>query len=202
MNEKFFDLKKEKQDRMINAGLRIFALNGYHHASTDDIVNEARISKGLLFHYFGSKSGYYAFLYDYATRYAILELTSVLKESKGMDYFDVQKTLLRIETGLMQQYPFLFLFLNSAGLEEDAEGLAALATPELSVSDYYANIQADADISRYLHVDSQENLTKILHHTKLGVMRELFAAPNAQAADYSTTMTQYLTTLQRLASAL
>jgi TetR/AcrR family transcriptional regulator len=202
MNEKFFDLKKEKQDRMINAGLRIFALNGYHHASTDDIVNEARISKGLLFHYFGSKSGYYAFLYDYATRYAILELTSVLKESKGMDYFDVQKTLLRVETGLMQQYPFLFLFLNSAGLEEDAEGLAALATPELSVSDYYANIQADADISRYLHVDSQENLTKILHHTKLGVMRELFAAPNAQAADYSTTMTQYLTTLQRLASAL
>ncbi|SEA14973.1 transcriptional regulator, TetR family [Lachnospiraceae bacterium NK3A20] len=202
MNEKFFDLKKEKQDRMINAGLRIFALNGYHHASTDDIVNEARISKGLLFHYFGSKSGYYAFLYDYATRYAILELTSVLKESKGMDYFDVQKTLLRIETGLMQQYPFLFLFLNSAGLEEDAEGLAVLATPELSVSDYYANIQADADISRYLHVDSQENLTKILHHTKLGVMRELFAAPNAQAADYSTTMTQYLTTLQRLASAL
>lgn len=202
MNEKFFDLKKEKQDRMINAGLRIFALNGYHHASTDDIVNEARISKGLLFHYFGSKSGYYAFLYDYATRYAILELTSVLKESKGMDYFDVQKTLLRIETGLMQQYPFLFLFLNSAGLEEDAEGLAALATPELSVSDYYANIQAGADISRYLHVDSQENLTKILHHTKLGVMRELFAAPNAQAADYSTTMTQYLTTLQRLASAL
>lgn len=202
MNEKFFDLKKEKQDRMINAGLRIFALNGYHHASTDDIVNEARISKGLLFHYFGSKSGYYAFLYDYATRYAILELTSVLKESKGMDYFDVQKTLLRIETGLMQQYPFLFLFLNSAGLEEDAEGLSALATPELSVSDYYANIQADADISRYLHVDSQENLTKILHHTKLGVMREFFAAPNAQAADYSTTMTQYLTTLQRLASAL
>ena len=202
MNEKFFDLKKEKQDRMINAGLRIFALNGYHHASTDDIVNEARISKGLLFHYFGSKSGYYAFLYDYATRYAILELTSVLKESKGMDYFDVQKTLLRVETGLMQQYPFLFLFLNSAGLEEDAEGLAALATPELSVSDYYANIQAGADISRYLHVDSQENLTKILHHTKLGVMRELFAAPNAQAADYSTTMTQYLTTLQRLASAL
>ena len=56
MNEKFYDLKKEKQDRMINAGLRIFALNGYHHASTDEIVKEAKISKGLLFHYKPTKA--------------------------------------------------------------------------------------------------------------------------------------------------
>ena len=46
MNEKFFDLKKEKQDRMINAAQKVFALNGYRHASTDDIVREAAISKG------------------------------------------------------------------------------------------------------------------------------------------------------------
>jgi len=44
MNEKFFDLKKEKQDRMINAALKVFAMNGYEHASTDEIVKEAGIS--------------------------------------------------------------------------------------------------------------------------------------------------------------
>ena len=38
MNERFFDLNREKQDRMINAALRIFAQNGYRHASTDVIV--------------------------------------------------------------------------------------------------------------------------------------------------------------------
>ena len=37
MNEKFFDLNKEKQDRMINAALKVFAKQGYRHASTDDI---------------------------------------------------------------------------------------------------------------------------------------------------------------------
>ena len=52
MNEKFFDLKKEKQDRMINAALKAFAVNGYKRASTDEIVKDAGISKGLLFHYF------------------------------------------------------------------------------------------------------------------------------------------------------
>ena len=52
MNDKFFDLKQEKQDRMINASLKIFSRGGYRHASTDEIVKEAGISKGLLFHYF------------------------------------------------------------------------------------------------------------------------------------------------------
>ena len=46
MNEKFFDLKKEKQDRMINAALKVFALHGYSPACTDYIVKEAAISKG------------------------------------------------------------------------------------------------------------------------------------------------------------
>lgn len=52
MNNKFFDAAKEKQDRIINAALQVFAVNGYRHASTDEIVRIAGISKGLLFHYF------------------------------------------------------------------------------------------------------------------------------------------------------
>ena len=74
MNGKFFDLKKEKQDRMLNAALKIFALQGYRHASTDDIVKEAGISKGLLFHYFESKLGLYSFVYDYSVRFVMLEM--------------------------------------------------------------------------------------------------------------------------------
>ncbi len=60
MNAKFFDVKKAKQDAIINAALKSFALNGYKKTSTDVIVREAGISKGLLFHYFISKQGLYA----------------------------------------------------------------------------------------------------------------------------------------------
>ena len=88
MNSKFFDLKKEKQDRMINAALKIFALQGYRHASTDDIVREASISKGLLFHYFGSKLGVYQFIYDYSVRYMNLELRSAVDPGER-DLFEV-----------------------------------------------------------------------------------------------------------------
>lgn len=90
MNGKFFDLKKEKQDRMINAALKTFALHGYRHASTDDIVREASISKGLLFHYFESKLGVYSFIYDYSVRYTILELRSTI-DRKEQDLFEIMR---------------------------------------------------------------------------------------------------------------
>ena len=85
MNSKFFDIKKEKQDRIINAALKVFAMQGYRHGSTDDIVREAAISKGLLFHYFGSKVGLYGFVYDYSVRFMNLELRSTVSASDEAD---------------------------------------------------------------------------------------------------------------------
>ena len=113
MNDKFFDLKKEKQDRMINAALKAFALSGYRHASTDDIVREAAISKGLLFHYFESKLGVYAFVYDYSVRYLLLELSTAV-DAKETDLFALMQ---QVECGKMHAmcgYPYLQQFLNRA----------------------------------------------------------------------------------------
>ena len=120
MNNKFFDLKKEKQDRIINAALSVFAQNGYAHASTDEIVREASISKGLLFHYFVSKLGMYQFLVDYCVRFTILEFKSDIR-TPSSDLFELHRQI--IEGGIMiaRKYPWLVLFLASAQLEPDPE---------------------------------------------------------------------------------
>ena len=83
MNQKFFDIQKEKQDRVINAALLVFSQNGYRHAGTDEVVKRASISKGLLFHYFESKLGLYVFLYDYAVRFMLLELSGGTQKAGG-----------------------------------------------------------------------------------------------------------------------
>ncbi len=83
MNHKFFDVSKEKQDRIINAALLVFAQNGYRHAGTDEVVRRACISKGLLFHYFESKLGLYVFLYDYAVRFMLLELSGAVDKTES-----------------------------------------------------------------------------------------------------------------------
>ena len=46
-----------KRQRILDAAIREFAEHGYDKASTNSIVKEAGIAKGLLFHYFGSKKG-------------------------------------------------------------------------------------------------------------------------------------------------
>ncbi|MEG0504481.1 MAG: TetR/AcrR family transcriptional regulator, partial [Raoultibacter sp.] len=87
MNEKFFDLSEEKRNAIINAGFSVFSQSEYRHATTDEIVKRAGISKGLLFHYFGNKKNFYVYLYDYAIAF-LVEHTSELYDYKETDFFD------------------------------------------------------------------------------------------------------------------
>ena len=122
MNEKFFDLKKEKQDRIMSAAMEMFAKNGYAHASTDDMVKRAHISKGLLFHYFGSKLGLYAFLYDYCVRFMQLEFSRVIPEDET-DFYRLQDLMCAAWFDAVRQYPYIRLFILSGERETDADAL-------------------------------------------------------------------------------
>ena len=128
MNEKFFDLKSEKQDRMINASLHLFAVNGYKHASTDDIIKEAGISKGLLFHYFTSKQGLYDFLLDYSVRYLLFEYDRTIGDE--YDYFAFHEKLETAKAGILNNYPYMYGFITKALNESQPDytdmGAAAL----------------------------------------------------------------------------
>ena len=55
MNDKFYALSKEKQDKIINAGFRVFSKNSYKKSPMNEIAAEAGISKSLLFFYFKNK---------------------------------------------------------------------------------------------------------------------------------------------------
>ena len=106
MNQKFFDIPKEKQDRIINAALQVFSQNGYRHAGTDEVVRRAGISKGLLFHYFESKLGLYIFLYDYAVRYMLLELAGGTEKNEK-DLFALIRLIEEAAFRACRQYPYL-----------------------------------------------------------------------------------------------
>ncbi len=112
MNERFFELPSEKQDKMINAALKIFACNGYKHASTDDIVKEAQISKGLLFHYFISKEGLYRFLVEYSVRYLLNEYQYAIGEEK--EYFAFHEKYEQAKLSVLRNYPYMAGFIEKA----------------------------------------------------------------------------------------
>lgn len=64
MNDKFFALPKEKQQKIINAGFHVFSKNSYKKSPMSEIAQSAGISKSLLFHYFHNKKKLYLFLWE------------------------------------------------------------------------------------------------------------------------------------------
>ena len=118
MNDKFWDLNKSKQDNMIDSAVKVFALNGFGHASTDEIVAEASVSKGLLFHYFYSKAGLYSFLIEYCARFALVELNSELRRKEALPFFEFERSVTRAEASSMRQYPYITLFLDKVRTDE------------------------------------------------------------------------------------
>lgn len=112
---KFFSLDEEKRSRIINAAMGEF-LHGYTVAKTDNIVREAGISKGLLFHYFGTKENLFAFLIDYAVDTVEREfLDRIDTWQRDMLESVWQMSLLKQE--LSQRFPAIFDFLAAVYLD-------------------------------------------------------------------------------------
>lgn len=197
MNEKFFDLKKEKQDRIINAALKVFAENGYKRASTDEIVKEAGISKGLLFHYFISKQGLYEFLFDYSAKYMMLE-QSMLATNKGTDYFEIWLQLLGVRTQVMKNYPYMQLFLTNSVLEQGAELSVDLFDKIAAFAEYSQSFFVQVDDSLFVDPKVAPRVKKMTELTINGLLKEQFNEEVFDAEKYYKLISDYLQTLKKL----
>lgn len=198
INEKFFDLDKSKQDRIINSSLKIFTENGYRHASTDEIVQEASISKGLLFHYFISKAGLYSFLYDYSTRYVLLELRSETKIVQGTNYFNVQQQLLHAQTQVTRLYPYMLLFLVRAYEDENPEAAELIRPFKGQIASKYDELLALASYPKSLGAEDAQRLTEMIRFTALGLLRMRIHEPDFDATRLENEIQGYLVTLHEL----
>ena len=197
MNGKFFDLKKEKQDRMINGALKVFAQQGYRHASTDDIVREAGISKGLLFHYFGSKLGVYTFVYDYSVRYMTLELSSCM-DNKSTELFTVMKQVEAARMHAMRGYPYMQQFLSRSMTEDVSEVLLAIEEKRDLLSDTYDYIWSKVDYSVLPENVNGEMLRKMMEYSIKGLVAERLQDASFQPEMMYEEINAYLDMMKRI----
>lgn len=120
MFSKFLSLDSEKQDRIINAAIKEFAQKGYDSASTNEIVKEAGISKGLLFHYFQSKKQLFLFLFDYCYNLVADEFYKKVDLTER-DFFKRIRQAVLIKMDLQQQYPDILTFIQEAFMQDSPE---------------------------------------------------------------------------------
>lgn len=171
MNEKFFDLAREKQDRMINGAIEVFARNGYRHASTDDMVKVVGVSKGLWFHYFGSKEGIYVFVYDYCVKYMLLELSTIVDENEK-DYFELIKQIALTKTKVGKSYPYLNIFLEEAAHETEPEPVRKTAESRQIYEERMSMLQKSAEIGNIPDKARRERVKKMIDYCISSVIRE------------------------------
>ncbi|AEF18127.1 MULTISPECIES: TetR/AcrR family transcriptional regulator [Thermoanaerobacterium] len=111
MYESFENLSDEKRNRIIEASLREFSEKGYMRASTNEIVKNAGISKGLLFHYFKSKKNLFLYLFDRIVDEFVAAFYEFIDDSSS-DIFDRLMSWTMVKFRLYYRKPLEYRFLT------------------------------------------------------------------------------------------
>lgn len=163
----FYKLKVEKKELIINAAIKEFVQNGFDKASTNEIVKEAKISKGSLFKYFHSKKDLYLFLIEYG-----IQIIENLYEHIDLNETDIFKRIENIglqKLHIHMKYPLVFDFLASAVQEESVEVKEII---KHKVDSIYAQgkeiIYKNIDYSKFREGIEIEKVLEILNWTMFG----------------------------------
>ncbi len=112
MLEPFKKLAPEKQQQIIRAALKEFANQGYDRASTNQIVKEAGIGKGMLFYYFKSKWDLYIYLFDYSLDVIREEFLNKIDRNID-DFIDLLSHISRVKFQFFLKNPEISSFFTS-----------------------------------------------------------------------------------------
>lgn len=146
---KFADQELLKQEKMINAAMTCFGRNGYRKTSIQDVADEAKISKALLFHYFGSKKAMYLYVVDYANKTSS-DLILSNQNMLSRDLFELMRQIQESKLKMYVQHPSLFRFLESVFFETEPEIINEVKSRQ---QNHYAQqiktLMADIDCSGF-----------------------------------------------------
>ena len=164
----FLNQDDQRKDRILEAALIEFADKGYKKASTNTIVREAGVSKGLLFHYYKSKKDLYILLIGHANK--IIE-EEVYAEVNFADR-DVLNRLYQATLTNIEAYDKHPLFNKLFSLNATVEDLEIIkVTKKMSKQrriDIYAKVFANID---YYLFDDTINIDRSLEVIKWTIDR-------------------------------
>ncbi|QQK75333.1 TetR/AcrR family transcriptional regulator [Salicibibacter cibarius] len=118
MNQAFKNIDETKQKRILNAAMKEFAEKGYEQASTNKIIKDAGIGKGMLFHYFNNKKDLYEYLVDYAITVMHDEYLSLI-DTNEVDFIERMKQIAQVKWKYIAQHPNVSNFIAMVYLSDE-----------------------------------------------------------------------------------
>lgn len=124
------DLKNEKILRIVNCGFEVFVKNDFNKASTNLIVEEAEVSRGLLYHYFKNKKELFEFLLFFSAKQVLINIEESINWSNNDFLSRIRQALIsKIKT--LAEYPYLYEFCDKYAREYVGE-LEQKLMPDIS----------------------------------------------------------------------
>jgi AcrR family transcriptional regulator len=117
--EAFFNLKTEKRERIVDAGIDEFAEYGYQPASISRIVERADIAKGSFYHYFEDKKDLFKYILQLLGDMKLKILGPVLMEAGSRDFFDTVRDMYLNSIRWVLQEPKLMRISQSVMLDRE-----------------------------------------------------------------------------------
>lgn len=112
----------ERYTQILELGMKLFAERPYDDVSIDDIAEEAGISKGLLYHYFGSKRD----LYVATVREAAKQLRARIEPDRSLAPAERARSGLEAYLSFVEEHAASFAALMRSGIGTDPEVAAVL----------------------------------------------------------------------------
>jgi len=107
----FFNLSKEKADRIIEIAIEEFKEHSYENASINRIVEGAEISKGSFYQYFEDKKDLYKYILEKAEKKRNKYLLDSIKEENYLSFFDSLEKLFVAEAKFAIEQPELSMIV-------------------------------------------------------------------------------------------
>ncbi len=113
MDKRFehIDIENEKVYKIVNSAFKVFSNNDLEKASTNMVVAQAGISRGLLYHYFKDKQELFDFLVYFSVKIVVVDLKEKI-DWNDSDFINRLRQALIIKVEQILRFPYMLEFFT------------------------------------------------------------------------------------------
>ncbi|SOC44897.1 TetR/AcrR family transcriptional regulator [Salinicoccus kekensis] len=182
MKEAFRKLDPARQAEILNAALNEFANYGYKDASTNRIVKDAGMSKGMLYYYFENKEDVYYTCTEYTLKKVQEELLDWDLPRQG--FIERSAAIAERKHAYYEKHPEISMFLSHVYLEDTVPEKYRELQQKL-VTEGYKAAYADIDYSYFRDDIGHETLMKLIMWTFDGYSKYIEDDSTRAAGDFN-----------------
>ena len=182
--EQFAEIRKQSTSQIAEAALELFARQGYHRTSIEQIARHAGVSKGLIYNYFDTKVDLLRHIMDDAMSagdileemllgdqlgpqekifYLLDQLTDMLK--KNPQHWKLV-FMLSMQDEIAEKFSDVIESHAAKNLGMVTTLLQALDIPDADLEAMALAAQLDGILLHYIHMGEQYPLDRMLNHMK------------------------------------